>query len=134
MLETILRCSIMNLTFYEMQVFSARWHKRQDSESLRRMQNELLDDPHRGDPIPGCGVLRKMRFGDQSRGKGKRGGVRVIYLYTPEASRIDLITVYGKDERDDLSKDEVRIFCKLAEILRAEAKASVKYKPGRMKE
>jgi len=35
----------------------------------------------------------------EARGKGKRGGARVIYLNIPEAERIDLITVYGKDGR-----------------------------------
>jgi len=54
----------MKLTFVETLVFSARWHKRLDSEALRRLQNELLEDPKRGDAIPGCGVLRKLRFGD----------------------------------------------------------------------
>lgn len=87
------------------------------------LQNELLENPEKGDPIPGCGVLRKVRFGDPARGKGKRGGLRVIYLHTPEAARIDLVTVFGKDEKDDLTKDEVRLLCELAHRLREEAKA-----------
>lgn len=112
----------MKLTFVETAVFSARWHRRQDDEGLRALQNELLEDPGRGDSIPGCGMLRKVRFGDERRGKGKRGGVRVIYVYTPEVGRIDLITVYGKDEADDLTKDEVSALCILAKRLRQEAK------------
>lgn len=52
-----------------------------------------------------------MRFGDPGRGKGKRGGLRVIYLYTPEAAMIDLLTVYGKDEKDDLTAAEVKTWC-----------------------
>ena len=91
------------------------------------MQNELLENPAKGDPIPGCGILRKLRFGDESRGKGKRGGVRVIYVHTPEVSRIDLVTVYGKDEADDLTNDQLRDLCRLAELLRAEARAAFKY-------
>jgi hypothetical protein len=63
----------------------------------------------------------KLRFGDPSRGKGKRGGVRVIYLHTREAARVDLITVYGKDERDDLSKQELEVLCRHARRLRDEA-------------
>lgn len=122
-LDTILRRSTMLLTFVETLVFSARWHKRLNAENLRRFQNDLLEDPKGGDSIPGCGMLRKVRFGDPSRNKGKRGGVRVIYLYTPEANRIDLITVYGKDEADDLTKDEVRAMCVAAHMLRNEVKA-----------
>jgi phage/plasmid primase-like uncharacterized protein len=111
----------MRLTFVETRVFSVRWHKRQDDEALRALQNSLLDDPRKGDPIPGCGILRKLRFGDDHRGKGKRGGVRVIYVHTP-----DLITVFGKDEADDLTKDEVKALCALAGMLRKEATASAK--------
>ena len=43
-------------------------------------------------------------------GKGKRGGLRVIYLHTPEAATVDLFTVYGKDEKDDLSADELKAY------------------------
>jgi mRNA-degrading endonuclease RelE of RelBE toxin-antitoxin system len=118
----------MKLTFVGTRVFSARWHRRLDDEALRALQNEILEDPHRGDPIPGCGILRKLRFGDPGRGKGKRGGVRVIYVHTPEADQIDLITVYGKDEADDSTRDEIREMCELAGILRdaAAARASRK--------
>lgn len=115
----------MDHTFLETRFFSARWHKRQDSEALRLLQNELMADPLRGDPIPGCGFLRKYRFGDALRGKGKRGGLRVIYMHTPEVSRIDLITVYGKDEADDLTAQELRHLCELGRIIRTEALAQV---------
>lgn len=111
----------MKLTFVETRVFSARWHRRQNDEALRALQNALLADPDQGDPIPGCGILRKLRFGDESRGKGKRGGVRVIYVHTPEAGQIDLITVYGKDEANDLTRAEVKALCELARVLREEA-------------
>lgn len=116
----------MKLTFVETRVFTDRWKKRLGDEQLRALQNDLLEDPDRGDPIQGCGVLRKLRFGDHSRGKGKRGGVRVIYVHTPEASRIDLVTVYGKDEADDLTKEQVKVLCELAEYLREEAKTGAK--------
>jgi mRNA-degrading endonuclease RelE of RelBE toxin-antitoxin system len=111
----------MDLTFVETRPFSARWHRRLDDEALRGLQNELMEEPHRGDPIPGCGLLRKVRFGDRSRGRGKRGGVRVIYVYTPEAQRVDLVTVYGKDEQDTLSATDLRVYCAMAKALRLEA-------------
>lgn len=115
----------MNLTFVETKVFTARWHQRLDDEALRQFQNELLENPQSGDSIPGCPILRKMRFGDTSRGKGRRGGVRVIYLHTPEVHRIDLITVYGKDESDDLTRDEMKALCELARLLRREQAKTV---------
>src|SRR5262245_29686393 len=111
----------MSLTFVETKAFTARWHRRQGDEALRALQNELLENPLAGDEIRGCGILRKLRFGDAGRGKGKRGGVRVVYVYTPEAGQVDLITVYGKDEVDDLTRDEVGELCGLARVLRDEA-------------
>ena len=116
----------MRLTFIETRVFTTRWDRRQDDEALRALQNELLENPTAGDEIKGCGILRKLRFGDPGRGKGKRGGVRVIYVYTPEAGQVDLITVYGKDEADDLTRDQVKELCHLAQILRDEAAARAK--------
>lgn len=108
----------MRLTFIETLVFTARWKRRQSDEALRQLQNTLLRDVDAGDMIPGCGMLRKVRFSDERRGKGTRGGVRVIYVHTPEARRVDLITVYGKDEADDLSRQEVKQLCSLARLLR----------------
>jgi hypothetical protein len=45
------------------------------------LQNALLDNPEAGDVIEGTGGLRKVRHGDVRRGKGKRGGLRVIYFW-----------------------------------------------------
>jgi hypothetical protein len=68
----------MTLTFVETRVFTARWRRRFDDTTLRELQLTLLENPLDGATIPGCGLLRKLRFADPSRGKGKRGGVRVI--------------------------------------------------------
>lgn len=102
-----------------------------DDEAYRRLQNELMADPNRGAAMPGCGGLRKIRVPDASRGKRKRGGARVIYLCTPEAERIDLITIYGKDEKDDLSESEKRVLRRLVTELREEAIAVYRRKGRR---
>ena len=49
-------------------------------EAYRLFQNELLDNPEKGDVIQGTGGLRKIRLSDHSRHKGKRGGARAIIL------------------------------------------------------
>ena len=49
------------------------------------LQNELMENPEKGDVIKGCSGLRKVRAIDPKRQKGKRGGIRIIYLYVPEA-------------------------------------------------
>lgn len=120
----------MRLTFVEMPWFTQRVKSRLDDESYRAFQNSLLANPEKGDVMPGCGGLRKVRFSDPSRGKGKRSGVRIIYLYVPEAFRIDLIDVYGKDEKDDLTAQEKKVLAKLAAVARAEAILAYKRRRG----
>jgi hypothetical protein len=72
--------------------------------------------------MPGCGGLRKMRVADPRRGKGKRSGARVIYLHLEESNQIHLITVYGKDQKDDLSVDEKKLYRELVRILKDESR------------
>jgi len=123
----------MKLTFVETLIFTARWNRRFDDAALRGLQTTLMENPLAGAPIPGCSLLRKMRFADPGRNQGKRGGVRVIYLHTPEASRVDLITVYGKDEMDDMSKDDLALLCSLARSLRAQLSAEESRRSSRRK-
>ena len=54
------------------------------------------------------GGFRKLRWADPRRGKGRRGGLRVIYYYFPDAQQIWLMTLYGKDEAADLRPEEKR--------------------------
>jgi hypothetical protein len=63
-------------------------------------------NPEAGDVIPGTGGLRKLRFTDERRGKGKRGGLRVIYYWWNSGSQFWLFTVYDKDEMSDLTDSE----------------------------
>ena len=120
----------MSLTFVEMPWFTERLRRRLDAETYRAFQNELLANPDKGDVMPGCGGLRKVRCADPSRGRGKRGGIRIIYLYIPTARRIDLFDVYGKDEKDDLSPSEKKLLATLVEMVRAEATAAYWRKRG----
>lgn len=120
----------MRMTFVETEVFRSRWARRLDDTALRQLQALLMANPLAGAPIPGCGLLRKTRFADASRGQGKRGGVRVIYLHTPEAARVDLITVYGKDEMDDVSKRDLSLLCGAARSIRAQLLAESRRWPS----
>jgi hypothetical protein len=47
--------------------------------------------------------------------------VRIIYLAIPEAQRIDLIDIYGKDEKDDLSAAEKKALAAMVQEVRTEA-------------
>jgi len=61
-------------------------------------------DPEAGALIPGTGGLRKLRFADGRRGKGKRGGLRVIYYWWHAGLQFWLFTIYDKEELSDLTK------------------------------
>lgn len=80
-------------------------HYLQDDE-YRSLQDALAENPQLGEVIQGTGGFRKMRWADQRRGKGKRGGLRVVYFYFEEDEQIWMLTVYGKNEADDLSKEQ----------------------------
>jgi hypothetical protein len=57
-------------------------------DEYRELQNRLAAAPEHGDVIPGTGGFRKLRWTDPRRGKGRRGGLRVIYYYFPGEQQI----------------------------------------------
>ena len=65
-----------------------------------------MRNPEAGDVIEGTGGLRKLRFADIRRGKGKRGGLRIIYYWWTSGRQFWLYTLYDKDEMDDLTAKE----------------------------
>ena len=85
-----------------------------DAETYHQFQSELAVNPEAGDVMVGTGGFRKMRWADKRRGKGKRGGLRVIYLLVREAQYIVLVMVYDKDEQDDISARGKRELAALA--------------------
>lgn len=70
--------------------------------------------------MPGAGGLRKMRFADGRRGKGTRGGLRIIYYWWAAGSQFWLFTLYDKGEMDDLTSRQRK---EMASMIRAELKA-----------
>jgi hypothetical protein len=64
--------------------------------------------------------LRKLRFEDERRGKGKRGGLRVVYYWWDTGSQFWLFTVFNKDEMSDLNASERKV---LKEMIKQELEA-----------
>jgi len=75
-------------------------------EEFRQLQIRLANDPDLGDPMPGTGGFRKLRWADSKRGKGRRGGLRIIYYHFSSDRQIWLMTLYDKDEASDLTPTE----------------------------
>jgi hypothetical protein len=113
----------MKATFVEATGFTRDREAYLPDDLYARLQHRLMANPEDGDVVPGCGGLRKSRVGDAGRGKGKRGGARVVYLHVPEAGRFLMLVVYGKGERDDLDADEKRHLKSLADDYKREAVA-----------
>jgi len=81
-------------------------------------ENLLLKNPEIGDLIEGTGGLRKTRL--KSSSKGKRGGFRVCYCDVPEKRRIYLVSIFAKNEKENLSQAEKKLLKGLIDILKKE--------------
>ena len=103
----------MKATFVELPYFERNRKRFLDDDGFRELQDAMMMDPAAGDVIKGTGGLRKLRWIDSRRRKGKRGGLRVIYLYCVVGAEFWLFTIYDKDEMEDLSPKE----CKALEAL-----------------
>jgi hypothetical protein len=103
------------LEFIETTIFTKRIQTHMDDEALRQLQIELVLEPEKGSLIKGGGGLRKIRVADKNRGKGKRGGLRVIYYLQQRDEAAYLVFVYSKNEAEDLTPKEIRILRSLVE-------------------
>jgi len=101
------------LEFRETPIFTRDVISLLTDEEYAELQGVLIVQPNAGDVIPGTGGLRKLRWSQKRRGKGKRGGVRVIYYWYVSGSLIYMLLAYSKDEQDDLTTAEKRLLVRL---------------------
>ena len=113
----------MKGTFVELPAFERYRSNYLDDDAFLALQNLLMKHPEAGDPIQGTGGLRKLRFADARRGKGKRGGLRVIYYWWTAGLQFWLFTLYDKDEMADLTPQERK-------VLKAMVKAELDARKG----
>jgi hypothetical protein len=110
----------MDAVFVELPAFERNRSDYFDEESFAGLLNTLMANPSAGDVIEGTGGLRKLRFADMRRGKGKRGGLRIIYYFWTGGPEFWLFTVFDKNEASDLSPRQREA---LREALKKELKA-----------
>jgi mRNA-degrading endonuclease RelE of RelBE toxin-antitoxin system len=99
------------MLFVETPVFTRELEGLISDDDYRNLQFSLLLRPEAGPVIPGSGGLRKVRWG--LGGKGKRGGLRVIYYFDKRKECIYMLLVYPKSRQEDLSQEQVRALRKL---------------------
>lgn len=95
------------MEFIETPTFSRLLSALLNDDEYRDLQNVLVDDPERGDVIKGGGGIRKLRHA--LPGRGKSGGVRVIYYWVKDDHLVYLLVVYPKSRKDNLTDKEVAI-------------------------
>lgn len=110
----------MKAVFIELPAFERHRSTYLDDDDFMWLQDTLMADPAGGDPVEATGGLRKLRFADARRGKGKRGGLRVIYFYWTGGPEFWLFTLYAKGEMSDLSP---RQRAALKDLVKGELKA-----------
>ena len=84
------------MVFIETTVFTKHLSAYLTDDEYLGLQNLLLRFPETGKPVPGSGGVRKLRWG--TKGRGKRGGIRVIYYLKRIDDAIWLLTLYHKNE------------------------------------
>ena len=94
------------MVFEEFAPFTRRVMELLDDDDLAKVQGLLLARPDAGKVIPKSGGLRKLRVA--AKGRGKRGGARIIYYWVVDRDRILMLDIYAKNEKADLNADELK--------------------------
>lgn len=93
-------------SFRETVHFTRRVVELLSDDEYSKLQNRLIDFPDAGDVIKGSGGLRKIR--QAAKGKGSRGGSRVIYYFAMSKDVFYMLDIYAKNEMEDLSQARVK--------------------------
>jgi hypothetical protein len=94
------------LSFIETKLFTKLVTEHLSDEEYARLQGVLIKDPDTGDLIPGSGGVRKVRWG--VKGRGKRGGIRVIYYARTRQGQIWMLTLYAKNVAESIPAHVLR--------------------------
>lgn len=98
------------MQFIEFPYFTKWVEEHLSDDEYRQIQEELIKNPRKGDLIPHGHGLRKLRWG--FRGKGKSGGIRIIYYLWLSHEELLMIYIYPKSEEEDLTKEQLRVLAK----------------------
>ena len=97
----------------ETSIFTKKVTSLLKDEEYRSLQNELIQNPEKGNIIRGSGGLRKIRW--SISGRGKSGGVRIIYYWMKDKKIILMLLVYPKNEQDNITPSQMKILKSIVE-------------------
>lgn len=102
-------------TVAEMPEFSRNAAHLLREDEIQALIGYLAEHPAAGALLAGTGGVRKLRWARE--GRGKSGGVRVIYYFHSERLPLYLLTIFGKNEKANLTKAEANTLSKLVKLL-----------------
>ena len=102
------------MVFIETNIFTRLITELMSDEEYQELQKVLIKSPDMGNVIKASGGLRKIRW--KLQGKGKSGGVRVIYYWVVNGDQIRMLYAYPKGKQENLSIEQVRMLKKIIEV------------------
>src|SRR5437870_11977615 len=100
------------MRFIETPAFTAALRRHLDDDEYRALQISLVLRPAQGLLIPGGAGLRKLRW--RAEGRGKRGGLRIIYYWGAADDLCLMAYIFAKNEQGDLTRAQVRELARMA--------------------
>ena len=94
------------MIFEEDPEFTERALRLIGDDGIFELQKFLHEQPDAGDMIPGSGGCRKLRWA--AKGRGKRGGSRVIYFWVSADDRILLLDIHAKNQSENFSQAKLK--------------------------
>lgn len=98
------------MEFIETTTFTKYVYEYLSEDEYIGLQSLLVLYPKSGKVVPGSGGVRKIRWA--MSGKGKSGGVRIIYYFKPNDNEIWLLTIYSKNEVENIPAHILRKIAK----------------------
>ena len=105
----------MLLTIAELPEYPRSAAKLMAEDDRQAIVKHLASHPTAGDLMEGTGGVRKLRWARD--GRGKSGGVRVIYYFHSEAMPLYLLTMVAKNERATISQAERNALASMVDLL-----------------
>ena len=104
--------------FIETPFFTKALDRYLDDDEYRELQTHLDKHPDFGKVVPGSGGVRKLRWA--AKGRGKRGGLRIIYYLRLARGELWMLTIYSKNVRENISANVLKAMKEAIEDAKAD--------------